>query len=80
MPLNKMPFGLIASNNLKLFASDNVCHLQVSQVMVTSSCHGLQSMYTLLVNKLASLHLGQMWSYKVGDGDHYSALVDSNTE
>ncbi len=66
MPLDRMPFGLIA-HNLKFFASDNVTNLRAPDDY-RSWC---QSMYTLFGNKWASMHLGPMWSYEV-ESEHAS--------
>ena len=71
MPLDRMPFGLIA-HNLKFFASDNVSNLQAPDDY-KSWC---QSMYTLFGNKWASMHLGPMWSYEVSE--NISATANAN--
>ena len=72
MPLDRMPFGLIA-HNLKFFASDNVSNLQAPDDY-RSWC---QSMYTLFGNKWASMHLGPMWSYEI-ESEHVSVTNDSS--
>lgn len=72
MPLDRMPFGLIA-HNLKFFASDNVANLRAPDDY-RSWC---QSMYTLFGNKWASMHLGPMWSYEV-ESEHVSVTNDSS--
>ena len=61
MPLDRMPFGLIA-HNLKFFASDNVANKQAPDDY-KSWC---QSMYSLFGNKWVSMHLRPMRSYEVG--------------
>ena len=71
MPLDRMPFGLIA-HNLKFFASDNVSNLQAPDDY-KSWC---QSMYKLFGNKWASMHLGPMWSYDVSE--NVSATANAN--
>ena len=73
MPLDRMPFGLIA-HNLKFFASENVANIQAPDDY-KSWC---QSMYSLFGNKWASMHLGPMWSYEVGSNDLASDTSTGN--
>lgn len=58
MPLDRMPFGLIA-HNLRFFASENVSNLEAPADYKS----WYQSMYTLFGNKWAAMHNGPMWSY-----------------
>ena len=75
MPLDRMPFGLIA-HNLKFFASDNVANIQAPDDY-KSWC---QSMYSLFGNKWASMHLGPMWSYEVSsDNLDAATCTDSSS-
>ena len=73
MPLDRMPFGLIA-HNLKFFALDNVSNLRAPDDY-RSWC---QSMYTLFGNKWASMHLGPMWSYEL-ESENVSPANDSSS-
>ena len=72
MPLDRMPFGLIA-HNLKFFASNQVSNLEAPDDY-RSWC---QSMYALFGNKWASMHLGPMWSYEL-EREHVSVTNDSS--
>ena len=63
MPLDRMPFGLIA-HNLKFFASDNVANIQAPDDY-KSWC---QSMY-----------LGPMWSYEVGSDNLNAAICTDSS-
>ena len=72
MPLDRMPFGLIA-HNLKFFASDKVANLRAPDDY-RSWC---QSMYALFGNKWASMHLGPLWSYEL-EREHVSVTNDSS--
>ena len=73
MPLDRMPFGLIA-HNLKFFALDNVSNLRAPDDY-RSWC---QSMYTLFGNKWTSMHLGPMWSYEL-ESENVSPANDSSS-
>ena len=73
MPLDRMPFGLIA-HNLKFFALDNVLNLRAPDDY-RSWC---QSMYTLFGKKWASMHLGPMWSYEL-ESENVSPANDSSS-
>lgn len=71
LPLDRMPFGLIA-HNLIFFASDDVKFLEAPGDYKS----WFQSLYTLFGNKWASMHLGPLWSYELECGD---VSLTSNT-